>query len=472
MTNLTKALLPAVMAVLGITVADAALFTVDGLQYTTLSDSTVSVKQHLEGTDVKIPAKVTDPDDNTEYAVVQVERRAFYQANIKTLSVAGSVKHIDTYAFWQAKVETVTIEDGVETIGYGAFKACPNLTSVKLPSTLKELGTVYYLTGGDGCVFGECGALKDIEVPGSVKTIPDQTFMGCISLATVKLNEGTDSIGERAFELCTSLRSLEIPSSVVKLGRAVFNKSGLENPVVPGQIKIIPNSAYLWCQNMQSFKIEEGVEEVGKSSFADCRGFTRIDVPNSVEWIRSDAFQGNPFVKEIYIGSGIRRMGHASLAVWAPDQATNTPQWVLEEIHIASPVPPVHEQNDDHFDIVADDFFFGGKEFTDELRAKFYSEVKLYVPESAIEEYKKADIWKEFTNILPEEEEQGGVDGITMDGGIRIENGIVYADGKIEVYTLAGNLSASSEGMLNLDMLGKGMYIVRAGDKTIKTVVK
>lgn len=472
MTNLTKFILPAVMAVSGITVADAALFTVDGLQYTTLSDSTVSVKKYIEGTDVKIPAKVTDPAGNTEYAVVQVERRAFYQANIKTVSVAGSVKHLDTYAFWKANVETVTIEDGLETMGYGAFKACPKLTSVKLPSTLKELGTVYELTGGDGAVFAECGALKEIEVPGSVAYIPEQSFMGCSSLATVKLNEGTDSIGERVFELCTALRSLEIPSSVVKLGHGIFNKSGLENPVIPGQIKIIPNSAYLWCQSMQSFKIEEGVEEVGKSSFADCRGFTRIDVPNSVEWIRTDAFQGNPFVKEIYIGSGIRRMGHACLAVWGPDEATNTPKWVLEEIHIASTVPPVHEQNDDHFNIVDDDFFFGGKEFTDELRAKFYSEVKLYVPESAIEEYKKADIWKEFTNILPEEEEQGGVDGITIDGGIRIENGIVYADGKIEVYTLAGNLSASSEGVLNLDMLGKGMYIVRAGDKTMKTVVK
>ena len=472
MSNLTKALLPAVMAVFGISVADASTFTVDGLQYITLSDSTVSVKKYFEGTDVKIPSKVTDPDDDTEYAVVQVERQAFYQADIKTLSVAGSVKHIDTYAFWKAKVETVTIEDGLETIGHAAFKACPKLASVKLPSTLKELGTVWDVTGVDGCVFAECGALKEIEVPGSVETLPQQTFMGCSSLATVKLNEGTDSIGERAFELCTSLRSLEIPSSVMKLGHGIFNKSGLENPVVPGQIKIIPNSAYLWCQSMQSFKIEEGVEEVGKSSFADCRGFTRIDVPNSVEWIRSDAFQGNPFVKEVYIGSGIRRMGHGCLALWAPDEATNTPQWVLEEIHIASPVPPVHEQNDDHSEIVADDFFFGGKEFTDELRAKFYSEVKLYVPESAIEEYKKADIWKEFTNILPEKEPQEGVDGITVDSGIRIENGIVYADSKIEVYTLSGVLAAFSEGSLNLEMLGKGMYIVRAGDKTMKTVVK
>ena len=472
MSNLTKFLLPAVMAVSGITVADAALFTVDGLQYTTLSDSTVSVKKYFEGTDVRIPSKVTDPDDDTEYAVVQVERQAFYQADIKTLNIPSSVKHIDTYAFWKAKVETVTIEEGLESIGHAAFKSCAKLTSINLPSTLKELGRVWDLTGVDGCVFAECSSLKEIEVPGSVGYLPQQTFLECASLSNIKLNEGTDSIGERAFELCTALRSIDLPSSVVKLDRAVFNKSGLENPVIPGQIKIIPNSAYLWCQSMQSFKIEEGVEEVGKSSFADCRGFTRIDVPNSVEWIRSDAFQGNPFVKEIYIGSGIRRMGHACFAVWGPDEASNTPQWVLEEIHIASPVPPVHEQNDDHFEIVADDFFFGGKEFTDELRAKFYSEVKLYVPESAIEEYKKADIWKEFTNILPEEEDQDGVDSITTDNEIRIENGIVYADGKIEVYTLAGNLSASSEGSLNLDMLGKGMYIVRSGDKTMKTVVK
>ena len=82
----------------------------------------------------------------------------------------------------------------------------------------------------------------------------------------------------------------------------------------------------------------------------------------------------------------------------------------LEEIHIDSPVPPVHEQNDDHFDIVDDDFFFGGKEFKEELRKQFYSEVRLYVPESAVEAYREAPVWKNFTHI--NDKEYNGIDDI------------------------------------------------------------
>ena len=147
-------------------------------------------------------------------------------------------------------------------------------------------------------------------------------------------------------------------------------------------------------------------------------------------------------------------MGHACLALWAPDQETNTPQWALEEIHIDSPVPPVHEQNDDHFDIVDDDFFFGGKEFKEELRKQFYSEVRLYVPESAVEAYREAPVWKNFTHI--NDKEYNGIDDIMPEDAIRIEDGIVYSDTTIEAYTTAGMRVASASESSGPNALGTG----------------
>lgn len=470
MSNFTRAFLPMAFGVFGIAAASAADFVVDGLQYSTLSDSTVTVKKYMEGIEVKIPAKVTDPSNSTEYSVVQIERSAFYQAGVQSVSVPGSVKKIEPYAFWKSSMESISLAEGLEGIGHAAFKECTKLATITLPSTLKELGFMWTLTGVDGSTFAGCLSLREIEIPASIEHIPEQTFLECASLSKVTINEGTTSLGERVFELCPSLKSIEMPKSVVTWERGVFNKTGLVNPVVPGQIKVIPNSAFIWCHDIKSFTIEEGVEEIGKQSFADCGGFTTITVPNSTEWIRSDAFQGNELVTEVYIGSGVRRMGHACLALWAPDEKTNTPHWALEAIHIASPVPPVHEQNDDHFDLVEDDFFFGGKEFTEELRAKFYSEVKLYVPESAIQAYKEAEIWKNFTQIIAKN--YGGVDGITADSNLRIENGVVYSDQRIEAYTMSGILAGYAEGQLDLNLLGKGMYVVRSGNKTVKTTVR
>lgn len=469
MLKFSRAILPMALTVCGI--ANAADFTVDGLTYTTLSETTVSVKKFVEGSDVVIPAKVEDPATNTEYDVVQIERQAFYNAAVTSISVPASVKHVEPYAFWKATAESVKFADGTETIGYGAFRECTRLTSVILPETLKELGSVWDVTGLGGAAFHGCTALQEITIPASITVLPQMTFCECSNLSKVNLPETLTEIDERVFELCSSLKTFNFPASVTTLGHGVFNKSGLVNPTVPGVIKIIPNSAFLWCQNMTAFTIEEGVEEIGKSAFADCRGYTEIKVPNSVEWIRSDAFAGNEHVKEIHLGSGVRRMGHASLAVWAPDE-NNVPHWALTDIYVDSPVPPVHEQNDEHFDLVADDFFFGEKDFKEELRKEFYTTVRLHVPEDAVEAYRSAEIWKNFTNVNGKEyPNENGVEGIIADSQIRIEGGIVYADA-IEVFTTAGMRVAAAAGEFDLNTLGTGLYIVRSGNQSVKAVVR
>lgn len=469
MLKFSRVILPMALTVCGI--ANAADFTVDGLTYTTLSETTVSVKKFVEGSDVVIPAKVADPATNTEYDVVQIERQAFYNAAVTSISVPASVKHVEPYAFWKATAESVKFADGTETIGYGAFRECTRLTSVTLPETLKELGSVWDVTGLDGAAFHGCTALQEITIPASITVLPQLTFCECSNLSKVNLPETLTEIGDCAFELCSSLKTFNFPASVTTLGGGVFNKSGLVNPTVPGSIKIIPNSAFLWCQKMTGFTIEEGIVEVGKQSFAACYGFTKIEVPNSVEWIRTDAFQANDNVTEIHIGSGIRRLGHASLAVWGPDEKTNTPHWKLKEIHIDSPVPPVHEQNDDHFEIVDDDFFFGAKEFTETLRRKFYAEVKLYVPEEAVDVYRNADIWKNFVFINDNVNDDKGIDDVESGRKLSVTDGIATFDGQMEIYDAAGTVR-SATGTFDLNTLGTGIYIVRAGGQTVKTAIR
>ena len=443
-------------------------FITGGLKYEALSDSTVTVLKYQEGTEIDLPTKVTDPETKKEYQVVQVSGQAFLNAPITSLKVPASVKTIEQYAFWRTQIETLDLAEGVETIGYGAFKECKKLKTVKIPNSVKDLGAIYSLFGIGGAAFAECDALTDVELPASLDSIHQQTFINCLSLKNVSISEGIKSIGERAFEGCNVLHSIKLPSTLERMDRGVFIKSGLTNPTIPGSIKIIPNSCYLWCQNMTGFTIEEGIVEVGRQSFADCRGFTEIETPNSVEWIRTDAFSGNANVKTIKLGSGIRRLGHSSLAVWEPTEK-NIPVWSLTDIYIDSPVPPVHEQNDEHFDILEDDFFFGDKKaFTDEYTHKFYSTVKLHVPEDAVDAYRKAEVWKNFSYI---NDTYNAVDAIEAESGLSVCGGMVTSNGMIEIYTLTGMKVASANGSFDLRGLGSGVYVVRSAGKTIKTAI-
>ena len=471
MNTFTKSILGVAASALFAMPLQAASFTVGDLTYTTLDDATVSVTKYTGGSEVVIPDKVSDGEN--EYTVVSLGNKLFENKDVESVTLPSTLTKIGKRAFCRSvKLETIEIPEGVTEIGFSAFLGCTSLYDVKLPSTLVELGALDDLTGGTGWVFNGCTSLGRIEIPASLKELPDLTFVECVNLTEVILHDGLESIGERVFEKCKQLSEIEIPSTVTTIGRGAFQYSGLEHPVVPGNVKIIPNSCFLWCDAMTGFTIEEGVVEIGRQSFADTK-FEQIVVPNSVEWIRTDAFQGNGSVKTIELGEGVRRLGHACLAVWVPDQATNTPQWSLTDITIKSAVPPVHEPNDEHFDEVDDDFFFGGKEFKEELREKFYSEVKLYVPLEAIDAYKEAVIWKEFKNIIGLTSGVGNVEACS-EAALSVNAGVVNSTvAGIEVYNASGErVAATSSETLDLCALGAGLYIVRSGEAAVKTIVR
>ena len=74
-------------------------------------------------------------------------------------------------------------------------------------------------------------------------------------------------------------------------------------------------------------------------------------------------------------------------------------------------------------------------------------------------------------NILPESK-QDGIEGIAAEGDLDIEGGIARAAGAIEVYTVSGVRVAAAQAEFDLNTLGKGLYIVKSGNKSLKTVVK
>ena len=94
------------------------------------------------------------------------------------------------------------IESGVEEIENGAFSDC-QITSVKIPDSVKKIGDD---------AFRNCTKLTIIETPGALSELNDYVFYNCGALETVKINEGTKTIHEKAF-IGASIKKLFIPAS-------------------------------------------------------------------------------------------------------------------------------------------------------------------------------------------------------------------------------------------------------------------
>ena len=103
-----------------------------------------------------------------------------------------------------------------------------------------------------------------------------------------------DIIGEHAFSGCSSLTSVNIPSSVAYIGDCAFQDcSSLTSINIPSSVTEIREYAFDGCSSLISVKIPSSVTSIGGSAFSGCSGLRSIyvyaeTVPSTV----AGAFEG------------------------------------------------------------------------------------------------------------------------------------------------------------------------------------
>lgn len=128
-----------------------------------------------------------------------------------------------------------------------------DLTSVSIPDGTTEIWDYS---------FYECPTLERIEIPGSVKTIGDNAFVGCKGLIDANLGNGIERIGSFAFRNCQSLSRIHIPGSVTRIDCGAFSLcDGLESMTIPKGFeplleKIIWDGRRKWEEILKTVKFE------------------------------------------------------------------------------------------------------------------------------------------------------------------------------------------------------------------------
>ena len=81
-----------------------------------------------------------------------------------------------------AGCNTSTIPNGVETICYGAFECCDELTQIEFPNTLTTI---------EAGVFSSCNGLSYVMISETITAIASDAFSSCYNLQTVLLNSNS-----------------------------------------------------------------------------------------------------------------------------------------------------------------------------------------------------------------------------------------------------------------------------------------
>ncbi len=189
---------------------------------------------------------------------------------------------------------SIFIPDNVKEIGRGAFRGCPRLTQIKLPTKLEII---------EDEVFKDCTALPNIELPSTVKTIGTSAFENCKYLSEINFPKRLAIIGVNAFRFCDNLREIDLPDNV-ELGGGAFYNSGLTIIEIPKNARL--KDSYVFASSdLCEARILSGTF-IPQGTFADCRLLERVELPNGLQIIQGNAFKGCVRLCEIELPSTVR----------------------------------------------------------------------------------------------------------------------------------------------------------------------
>ena len=445
----------------------------DGITYSIIDENTVKITNGTGATgDVVIPETVVDQADGKSYTVVEVGKQAFAYAPMTSLQLPKTVKIIGRVAFSYSTMKSITLAEGLEEIGYNAFSHCAELESIEIPNSVKVVGSESPITGASGSAFFGCASLRSVKLPETLEKIDDITFKECAALESIEIPTSVTYIGNQAFAGCHSLTNVEIPDNVAVIGESAFGDCmNLVSIKLPEGLEKIQFSTFTACAKLEHITIPESVVEIAKQAFASCFALKEVNIPDAVEYIATDAFYGCSDTETITLGTGIRRIGSASLAVWSVDEH-NVATWKLKDIYCHSTVVPTYYHEVVLHELPAD-FFFATEDVSEEQQNEFYNTVVLHVPDEAVEDYKNSELWNRFKHIIPMSQtsiatETEEAEQLTFDG----ETARTNSENGIEVYSITGmRIAATNSNELNIQDLNAGIYILKSGH-TVKKIVK
>ena len=200
------------------------------------------------------------------------------------------------YTYWvEDNLTWKLYADGTLTIsGTGAMKDYDydsNRSPVYRNSDVKKVVIEDGVTSIGNSAFEWCSSLSSVTIPDSVTSIGEAAFYNCSDLTSITIPDSVTSIGEVAFYNCSDLTSITIPDSVTSIGKWAFFGCGLTSITIPDSVTSIEESVFESCSSLTSITIPDSVTSIGSSAFFNCQSLTNITIPDSVTSIGNDAFR-------------------------------------------------------------------------------------------------------------------------------------------------------------------------------------
>lgn len=147
-------------------------------------------------------------------------------------------------------------------------------------------------------IYGYTDSKTDVVVPNklsayTVLEIADYAFLNNTAIENISFSnaKSIDVIGEFSFAGCTSLKSVNIPSTLDKIGFASFmGCTSLTDINISSNISEIKGQTFQNCTSLTEFTVPDSVNTISDFAFSGCTSLAKVVIPKAVKNIAPNAF--------------------------------------------------------------------------------------------------------------------------------------------------------------------------------------
>lgn len=240
------------------------------------------------------------------------------ESEVTDVTIPDDLSYIKPMAFaGGTEIVKVVIPSSVVSIGKSAFKDCNNINVVDFASLSQVTSMNYSDREANPLNYADYLSVNGVltEEIKFDSNIPQYIFPNSKWLKRVVIGEGVTSIGEGAFNGCTSLTSVTFPSTLQSIGMLAFNRcSSLSSITLPSGLKsigvqafrdcrqirsvVIPDGTalehevFMYCSNLETATLPSAIVTIPERLFLGCSNLKNIVLPSTVQTINAQAFSG------------------------------------------------------------------------------------------------------------------------------------------------------------------------------------
>lgn len=236
----------------------------DGMLY--VPDGKLSIKKSELAGNIEIESAILP----SSLSIVDDESFA-YTDNLKEVTCYGSIQYIGTNAFEESGLEKIDFKQGCASVNDGAFYGCRHLKEVACKDFCNlSLGEkAFYL----------CESLRSLRLSNSLQEIQYGTFFKCRQLTNIWLPQSLQTLGSYAFAGCDSLVSMELPDTLKTLQDHCFDScKNLTFVYIPEGVSVLENKIFNRCTKLQKVEIPKELKLLDMSCFLECGALKEITV--------------------------------------------------------------------------------------------------------------------------------------------------------------------------------------------------